>query len=169
MDRPRLAWRRRLTAYLDQPWPVIAAQPVLYLFMWIAAIHVAATSGNRSIGLEATGLSADWYLAWNVLALGGPMMVAAAWWLIRHGSGKRRVWGFWLRAGGDVAALAAIGTYIAARLILLHNNIADSPLFALITLTGVAVLVFLWVVRDTAALILLERMATQLHTLEDDP
>lgn len=156
----------RIARWFDTPWRVVPAQPILYLFLWIAAWHVIITTANTRLGFEEIGLGTFTYCAWNVLVLISPPVVTVAWLLIRHGHGTDRVWAFWLRLGGDMAMFAALLAYLTTRLTILgHRNdtIADSPLFSLITISGVEVLVGAFITVDIGALILLDRTARKVR------
>jgi hypothetical protein len=138
----------------------------MYLYLLIGGIHVIATPNNAQIGFVEAGFSEELYYAWNVLIIGSPLMVAAAWALSHHRRGGCRVLGFWFRLGGDLGVLAALVALIATRYIVLRGNIGDSPIFALIMLAGFSALVATWVVRDIGVIILLEKTARQLHRAE---
>lgn len=156
-------WRKRVADWFDDPWRVIQTQPVLFLFMWIGVIHVVATPDNEHLGFDEVGFGRITYWAWNVLMLTGPVMVGAARLLIRYRKGRYRVWGGWLRLGGDLAVFAGLAAYLATRMLVLGPHMADSPLFSLITFTGIEVVVGAFVVRDIGALVLLERVTSHLH------
>jgi len=154
-----------MAEWFTKPWRIVPAQAVLYVFLWIAGIHVIVTPFNEEIGFELAGLHPGTYYWWNALVLISPVMVAAAYALIRHGRGSVRMFGFWLRLGGDLGVLAALTALIATRVHVLGDSgpLGDSPLFGLITLTGLNVFVGMLIVRDIGALVVIERLAGILH------
>lgn len=161
-------WRKRVADWFDAPWRIIPAEPVLFLFVWIGAIHVIVTPNNDDIGFSNAGFGSFTYYAWNVLMLIGPTMVGTARMLVHYRRGRWRVWGNWLRLGGDLAVFAGLAAYLIARITVLGAHMADSPLFSMITFTGIEVLVGAFVVRDIGALVLLERVTGDLHARRDD-
>lgn len=160
-----LSRRQRITDWFATPWRVVPAQAVLYTFLWIAGVHVIVTPKNEQIGFREAGLGAATYYWWNALVLLGPVMVGAAYLMICKLHGLYRMAGFWIRLGGDLSVLAALTALVLTRVLVLGDNgpLGDSPLFALITLTGTGVFVTMLVVRDIGALVVLERLATFLH------
>lgn len=158
---------RKVSAWFVAPWRVVPAQPVLYLFIWIAGLHVIATPNNTQIGFSEAGLDERVYHWWNALILASPVMVAAAYVLIFHTHGHLRIAGLWVRLGGDVGVVSALAALIWTRILILApepNQIGDGLLFSLIALTGVTVFVAMLVVRDVGAIILLERLSRRLHS-----
>jgi len=157
------AWRKRVADWFDVPWRIIPAEPVLFLFLWIGAIHVLATPNNERLGFDVAGFGRSTYYAWNALMLIGPVMVGAAKLLLRYRRGRYLVWGYWLRLGGDLAVFAALAAYLLTRVIVLGPHMGDSPLFSMITFTGIEVLVGAFVVRDVGSLVMLERVTSHIH------
>lgn len=156
---------RKVSAWFVAPWRLVPAQPVLYLFIWIAGLHVIATPNNTQIGFSEAGLDERVYHWWNALILASPVMVAAAYVLIFHTHGHLRIAGLWVRLGGDVGVVSALAALIWTRILILApgpNQIGDS-LFSLIALTGVTVFVAMLVVRDVGAIILLGRLSRRLQ------
>jgi hypothetical protein len=164
----RAALRKRISKWFATPWRVVPAQAVIYTFLFIAAVHVIVTTSNEQIGFREAGLGAATYYWWNVLILLGPAMTGVAYLLIRHASGHLTVWGLWLRLGGDLSVLATLTALIATWIMVLTDvgPLGDSPLFALIALSGLTVFTGMLVVRDIGALIVLERIANVIHRRE---
>lgn len=159
------AIRQRIAKWFATPWRVVPAQAVLYTFLWIAAIHVIVTPANEQIGFREAGFGTTMYYWWNALVLLGPTMTGLAYVLIWHTRGHLRVAGFWIRLGGDLAVLASLTALVVTRVMVLSGDtpMGDSPLFALISLTGFAVFTAMLVVRDIGTLIVLERLASFIH------
>lgn len=153
--------------WFDAPWRIVPAEPILFLFLWIGGVHVIATTDNNRIEFVDAGLSEYVYLAWNILILLSPIMVAVAWLLITFKAGRWMVFGFWLRLGGDTGILCALAALIATRIAVIEAPIGDSPLFGLITLGGFAVFIACLVVRDIGALVLLERLTSRLRRIHE--
>lgn len=156
-------WRKRVADWFDAPWRIIPAQPVLFAFMWIGAIHVLATTTNDRLGFDVAGFGRVTYYAWNFLMLVGPVMVGSAKLLLRYQRGRYLVWGYWLRLGGDAAVFASLAAYLVTRLVVLGIHMGDSPLFSMITFTGIEVLVGAFIVRDIGSLVMLERVTSRVH------
>lgn len=157
--------RGRIYQWFAHPWQVVPAQAVLFTFLFIAGVHVVATPNNTSIGFDAAGLSTHTYQWWNLLILTSPIMVAASYLLIRYGRAYGRLTGFWLRLGGDLGMTAALATIIATRIAVLTPDgvPGDSPLFSMITLSGMNMWCLMLVVRDIGAIVTLERLASHIH------
>ena len=156
--------RRQITSWVDAPWRMIPAQPILYTYMLMAGIYIIATPSNERIGFEDAGFSDSLYYALNILVIMSPLVTGIAWILIRYRSGTQRVLGFWLRLAGDAGVLAALIAFIITRYIVLRGAMGDSPMFSLIILSGFASVVFVWLVRDIGKIVLLERTANQLKS-----
>lgn len=164
----------RLRAWLDSSWPLVPSQAVLFLFIWIASIHVAVTQTNARIGFDDIGFAPGVYAAWNVLMLLAPPMVAMSWLLLRFRRGRYRVVGLWLRLGGDIGVFMGLLAFLVTRMALLRDgtpgrclvDIGDSPLFALVVLSGIEGLVGLYVLRDSGSLVLMESWASHVRSVE---
>ncbi len=156
-----------LSAWFGVPWRFVPAQAVLFVFVWIAGVHVIATPNNEQIGFLEAGLSSRVYIAWNILILVSPCLVAISYMLIRYSRGHFRVAGFWVRLGGDFGVMSALSALIWTRIAVLtatpDDRVGDSPLFSLISLSGVTVFTAMLIVRDIGAIVLLERLATRLE------
>lgn len=156
--------RGRIYQWFAHPWQAVPAQGALFAFLFIAGVHVIVTPNNTSIGFEAAGLSTATYMWWNILILSSPVMVAASYLLIKYGLGYARLTGFWLRLGGDLGMTAALAVIIATRAAVLSPiGVGDSPLFSMVTLTGLTMWCAMLVVRDIGAIITLERLANRIH------
>lgn len=149
-------------SWFDAAWRVVPTQALMYLFIWLGGV-LALQGDGAPVGFEALGLGISAYHAWHVLCIGSPMLVMASRLIIYFLRGRWRVFGFWLRLGGDLGVLMALIAYLAARVTVLQSSISNAALFALTVVAGVLALVVAWVVRDVGAIVALEKLTTRLH------
>lgn len=126
-------------------------RPILYAMMWLAGLQVVVLSRRSPAGLADADISVYVYVLWSILTLLGPVLVTAAWAMTRWGSGRARVAAMWLRLGGDISILAGLTVFmltIRALVAQLDKPLGDASAFAFITLTGVALIVAVWIGRD---------------------
>lgn len=162
--------RTSISRGFTTPWRVVPASPTLYVFVFVAGVHVIATTGNAELGFDEAGFVPAVYYWWNFLVVVSPFMVCLAYMLIRKAHGHARLWGFWLRLAGDFGTAAAVTAMVTTRLLILSPNtiMSDAQLFSLIILCGVAVFMLELVVRDIGALVVMEKLARQLHEIDHE-
>jgi hypothetical protein len=162
--------RTSISRWFTTPWRVVPASPILYVFVFVAGVHVIATTGNAELGFDEAGFVPVVYYWWNFLVVVSPFMVCLAYILIRKAHGHARLWGFWLRLAGDFGTAAAVTAMVTTRLLILSPNVimSDAQLFSLIILCGVAVFMLELVVRDIGALVVMEKLARQLHEIDHE-
>jgi len=155
------------------------AEPLLYLAVFIGAIHIVfidmrvdAASHNH-FGLDA--FTHSWLpeiglgffgWGWMFLMITSPLQVALAWVLIHYGTGRRRVFGMWNRLGGNIGICLGLSAFIISRILAYNLDPPDSPLFALIILTGVALYTGSLALRDILSLIALRVMTDAIYEYE---
>lgn len=153
--------RVRIEGLFDQAWAAVPSQPVLNVFLFLAALAVIFIDAPP-IAFAALGVGQGLFYAWCLLSLAGPIALLGARYLIMHARRRRRLFGFWLRASADIMQFLALTAYLSARLFAPAD---DGVIYSQIVISGVWVLQGIWVIRDIWALILIERTATHLNSL----
>ena len=148
-------------------WPrPIAAEPILVASTWIAAWHVMLSDNSQACCAPwwaDIGLSHTYATMWAWLMLTTPVYVIVAYALIMHGVGRLKVFGLWLRLGGNVGIMLGVGAFVTARLRYHQFEPPDAAFFALIMLSGVLAFTCSLVVRDILVLIKLDKLACVLE------
>ncbi len=139
----------------------VPAEPFLYVTTWLAALFVLGLSdwAMPDIGLCHPSL----VTAWTILMLSSPLQAGIAWGLITYGRGRLRVFGMWQRLGGNVGLFLGLLAFVLARLWRYGFSVPDAALFGVTMVFGVAAYTSFLVLRDITALLLLERVTTELH------
>ena len=160
-------WRRLLNWVAANPWPITrTAEPLLYLAVWVGAIHVLFIDWAE----DSLGMSPDLgfphssigYL-WVFLMLSSPIQVVVAWLLIRFKTGRCRVFGMWNRLGGNLGVFLGLSAFVTSRVFVHDANPPDGPLFGLIVIGFVAAFTFTLVVRDMLSLYALRMLADEIY------
>ena len=155
-----LLWGDRM--FTHDSWHRVAYQPVLYFFLWGAAVRIWLDNDEPPIPFE--NLSAWTGNVWLVLSLVCPPMAAFSWWLILKSKIRRAALiGLWMRFSADVGQTVAILVYHLVTINVAVMREAEVQVYFRY-LTG-ATLIFsaLLVVRDVWALAATERLAGRLH------
>jgi len=141
-------------------WQHVRFQPILYLFVWAAALRIAVTN---DLPIPPDELLTPWAeTAWTITSLICPPLALLSWWLIvKSPLTRSALAGLWIRLGADAGQFAALLAYhvVAYRL-------ATGPAAAVMEvavyfryITG-ACMVFcaMVVLRDLRAIVRVERM-----------
>jgi hypothetical protein len=140
-------------------WHRVPFQPVLYLFLWGAALRIVwdeqvPAPFQQTLSTEAENL-------WIGLGLVCPILSALAWWLIMHaGFCRSSLIGLWLRLAADIGMLTAIFVFhIADGLDSRLFGEQPAEFYSRYITAATLVFVFLVIVRDIWALTLTSRLA----------
>ncbi len=148
-------WRaliHRLDRYYDQDWRQVWFQPILFLFVFGAAVRLAVNPDPTPPFEQFFG---TWFY-WLCLTLGvvAPLLCLLAWILIR-GCGRAIVLGQGIRLSGDIGVMTVLLSYHLTEL-----PISDeSHLFSRYVVAAVMVFVLEMIVRDLWAIRLVNKLA----------
>lgn len=135
----------------------IPFQPVLYLGIWAAVIHMVFFSDLPEIPFESVG---PWVrVTWMVLALVCPPLSLLAWWLISQSTWhKSSMAGLSLRLGSDIGMFASVLAFHLA-VVVTHPMQTKSDILSRYIMAAVMVSVFTLVIRDVWSVLAMERAA----------
>lgn len=138
----------------------VAFQPVLYFFLWSAAVRITVDDAAVPDIPFRQVLSTWTDVAWDALALGCPPMALLAWRMIARGDGRAKLRGHWLRLSADVGMFVSLLTYHVAT-VLAEPGWGGDDATAYSRYLTAACIVFIaaLVVRDIWSLILIDRVA----------
>ena len=158
-------WVQRTSRYLmHSAWPLIAFQPVLYLFVWGACIRIWLDKSYKPPAFEKLFGTSEFYHVWMSIGLITPIVSLAAWAMIRFCSGRVRFNGMWLRLAADIGMFTCLLTYHVA-LMMTVSEVNARP-FARYLQGATLIFVLLLVIRDVWTLVLTERLARYIHDAE---
>lgn len=158
-----MAWHpiRRIEQYLDhKPWPIVPFQPVLFLFLWAASIRLLLSNRPPPDFTHIAG-GPGFYNLWLGMGIIGPMMALASWFLVKKRSGRTRFIGMWVRLGGDIVTFTSVLTYHVS--LALEYWGTEERIYARYAQGAVLVFMMSLIVRDIWMLILVERLARDIH------
>lgn len=151
---------RRLNRYFRvSAWSLIPFQPILYFFVWGAAIRLAINDGLPP-PFDDT-IARGFYEVWLTLGITGPPLTLLAWWMITKCSGRCTFLGMWLRLSSDIQ----VGTVLLSYHLV---NVADKAagegkIFSRYVVGAAMLFTLCLVIRDMWVLILTEVMATRIR------
>ena len=133
-------------------------QPLLYFFLWAAAIRI--TFNDKTVAdIPFREALAGWAeTMWDVLAIGCPPLALLGWWLIAHRRARIKLAGHWLRLSADFGMLIALLTYhvaTAGR----YGFKDDEHIFSRYMSASCIAFTFALTLRDIWILIVIDRMA----------
>ena len=153
-------WADRFT----DTWGSLPAVPVLYTFMLCGTLNIILTPNNpTSEGVHTPGWVSD---LWRFSSLLAPMLVALAWYLVEHRSGRQRLIGLYLRFAGDAGQAVALGVFLVIRLSFTPVS-DDAHIFLMWIVGGVFAFVLMLVARDLWILRRVQEIASVLEQLND--
>lgn len=143
-------------------WKPVRFQPILCVMVWTAAVRIAVTDGMPPHRISEL-LTPVGETLWLGCALTAPLLVGAAWWLIR-GCRLRgaTLAGMWLRAGADIAMLAMVLTYHLANVLTMPAGMQHETVFGRYLTAAVMLFQAAIVWRDVRELVVVERLARKL-------
>lgn len=163
-----LEWFLRVghRVFSHDSWHRVPFQPVLYFFLWGATVRVFITERNAPIRFELLTVYAE--RTWLALGLLCPPLTLLAWWLIRR---CQKHWstlvGMWMRMIGDLGQFIVLVVYHILMVAYPHIiEVPDGEIFFRYLTGSCLVFVFLLFVRDVWALVLTERVAGAIYTLD---
>lgn len=160
-----IRWGAR--TFTADPWHRVAYQPVLYFFLWGAAVRVWLDNDEPAIPFNVLASGVDHI--WLFLSLFCPPLALLSWFLVSGRIRWRRaaLAGLWTRLSADVGQFAALLAYHVVTLREAVMREAEVQVyFRYITGAGV-VFVLLLVVRDVWAIVTMERLAVGLRVIEE--
>lgn len=152
--------------FTHDSWHRVAYQPVLFTFLWGAAIRVAV-SDQPGIPIDAV-VSAGADEIWLTLSLVCPPLAFLSWFLILKSRLPRAsLIGLWLRLAADMGQFVALLVFHIVSLFLAVQRNAEIQVYYRYLTGATLVFVFLLALRDIWSLLLTERLATRIR--EDLP
>lgn len=160
-----VAWINKY--FIGKQWPLVPFQPILYLFIFSAAVRLWIDPDTPPAfgGIVVDEANADhFYDMWLLIGIMGPILSLVSWFMIAKGSGKTRFVGLWARFASDIMVATTITAYhITAAIV---DNDSESRVYARYVQGGVLFFVLCLIVRDVWTLILTERIAGRIHRNE---
>lgn len=153
-------WIRRGNTYFASSWAAIRFQPILYLFMFGAAVRLRH-KGTEPAVFEMV-LRRDVYDTWLALAIFSPMVALAAWVMIEKRSGRWRFLGMWMRLAADIGAVTVMLSYHAVSAFS-QRQAGETQIFARYMIGAILIFVCALMIRDIWTLIVTERLAGEIH------
>jgi hypothetical protein len=145
--------------FFTRRWPIIAFQPILYLFLWGAFLRLAASP--KVPASFAHVISDAYYQMWLGLGLVSPPLALLSWWLITHCRGLLRYRGMWFRLAADIGMFTSVLAYHLV--VVLNNPVNESRMFSRYIVAACMVFMLTLIVRDMWALQLTEQVARRIH------
>lgn len=145
-------------AFSDHGWHRVSYQPVLYLFVWGAALRVAITS-DTPIPFDVV-FSPYVETAWVPLGLICPPLAFLAWWLMGHKCRLPRsaLAGLWLRLAADAGQFAVLQIFfIVSFAVDPHSD--ESHVYSAYILASAMLFMLIVLVRDVWSLVMTEKLA----------
>lgn len=158
-----MKWWRRVGRYLQSDtWVLVPFQPILYLFMWGAAVRLWFDDQSEPPGFDV--IAPEFYHVWLALSVGSPLLTLLAWWMIQKCSGRVSFLGLWFRLAADIGMFTAVVTIHIALAYTQAPAIYEEGRIWSRYLSG-AVIVFLigLLIRDVWVLAITERLAWRIH------
>lgn len=121
MTRMRTTLAQWLRVFYEdgyEDWVAVRFQPILMLALLCSGLILVGAdlldepprfAQDRALGL-VPGL-------WKAMLIGAPLFAFISASMVIHGQGRIRVWGLGLRVGADIAAAAALCSYVVSRLV----------------------------------------------------
>lgn len=158
-------WIKRANAYLsDQPWPPVRYQPILYLFLFGAAVRLWR---NQQTPPAFDQIIADGtYNVWLGIGMGAPVLSLISWWMIVKRSGITRYIGMWARAGADLLIFIYLLSFHIVTVKTFDHN--EPRIFSRYVVGATTVFVLTLIIRDVWTLVITERLARRLHRGDRD-
>lgn len=151
-------------SFFNDSWRLIPFQPILYLFILGASIRLWVNQGEPP-SFE-TIIARGTYGIWLFLGVTGPLVSLLSWWMIRH-SGRIRFLGFWARLSSDVMVFTAVLSYHIVTAIT-NRPLTESRIFARYLIGAILIFTLALIIRDLAAIVLVERVARRIHRGDKD-
>lgn len=150
----------RANEFFSKPWRLMAFQPVLYLFVFGASVRLWTNNSEPPAFKEA--IADHFYGIWLFLGISSPILALISWIFIQK---LRRRWSFvgmWTRLASDINIFTNLLTY---HLVTLDGR-TEVMIFNRYVLASTFLFVLSLIVRDIWAIIVMERLATHIHSGE---
>jgi hypothetical protein len=163
MEFPR--WIRRVDRYFGQDgWSLVAFQPILYFFLWGAAIRLWIDADPPPNFDDI--ITQGFYPVWLSLGIIGPPLALLSWFLIQKCYGKWTFIGMWVRWAADVTMFIAVLTY---HLTNVAKAATESRIYSRYIVGATLVFILCLIVRDAWVIFITERLAMRIHRGEQWP
>lgn len=155
-------WDRLIKAneFFSKSWRLMAFQPVLYFFIFGVSIRLWLNQTEPPAFKEV--IASGFYGIWLFLGVASPILALISWIFIQK---LRRRWSFigmWTRLASDISVFTSLLTY---HLVTLDGR-TEVMIFNRYVLASTMVFVLTLIIRDIWAIVLMERLATQIHSSE---
>ena len=158
-----IAWLNKY--FIGKEWPLIPFQPILYLFIWAAAIRLWANPNSppnfENTIVDGHDAADTFYAMWLAMGVFGPVLSLCSWIMITKMSGRVRFIGLWARSASDLMVFTNLLTFHVAAA--LTDGFAETRIFSRYLQGALVIFVFTLVVRDIWTLVLTERLAGRIH------
>lgn len=144
--------------FSGRQWPLVPYQPILYLFIFGAAIRLCIDQDPPPDFDLVIGNY--FYILWLVLGLSGPMLALASWFMIRR-SGRAGFVGLWVRFASDIMVFVNLISYHITVVNTLTSN--ETRIFSRYVVGSALLFTIFLIIRDLWTLVLVERMAGRIH------
>lgn len=153
LSRLNTAAQQFVYRYQANDWRPVFFQPVLAFFIFGAGLRLAI-SPDPPPPFEAT-VGLWFYDVWLAMSMVCPLMILAAWRLLKRG-GRARVMGLGMRLAADIGIFTVLLAYhmTVVRLI----PISETRLFSRYVIAAVMVFTLELIVRDLLAMAAVERV-----------
>lgn len=146
-------------------WHHVAAQPLIFFFLWCAALRITFTEDFPHIRFQQ--VFAPWVEGvWLATGLLCPVLALVAWWLIVGSSWSRSsLFGLWVRFGADLGQFTALLTFHVAVVMTSPTmpGVTEARIYLRYALAGVMAYVAALVVRDVWAIMSTNSLARRIR------
>ena len=159
--------RRAISAwdsFFNNSWRLIPFQPILYFFLWGAAIRLWVNQ-DQPPNFEDV-IAHGTYGVWLFLGIVGPPLSLLSWRMIRQ-PGRIRFLGFWVRLSSDMMTFTTVLAYHIVT-VLTYRNPDEARIFSRYIIGSALAFMSFLIIRDLAAIVLVERVARRIHRGDKD-
>lgn len=141
-------------------WHRVPFQPILYLFLWSAAVRIIFVDGEPIPFQRYLTPWAD--IAWNVISLTCPPLALLSWWMLTQCRFARvTLAGLWVRLAADFGQFVGLLTFHVASAFTLTER-TESHIYARYAVAACMAFTLTLVLRDLWAIAVMDRLARHL-------
>lgn len=157
---PPIRWLQRfaLPPQGTADWQRIDFQPMLYAFLWIAAIVIMVVGDFNAYPQILADTTDGAFWLWGGLSLGCPPLALFSVRMVQSLDGRTKYRGLWIRMAADIGQLTALTIYMVLRL-----SVGDYHVYPIAALSACWVFIAHLVMRDAKRIIAVESLAKKLH------
>lgn len=155
-------WADLVSRYvISRPWPIVAFQPIIGLFIMAASIRLTFTD-IPPVKFDGF-IGGNFYHLWLILGIASPTTAFMAW-LMSHKPGRCRYLSMWFRLAADIGFLTVLGAWHLAAVF--HDaslNETEGTVYARYIQGSLVLFFIVLVIRDVWSLVITERLANQIQ------